>query len=111
MKTRCLRYLQIHEEEEVKMPKEAEINWDWLETKDGLMFLKKLNKRVKYLDKYAYRITCLDIGCPFDFKCSKNCEKAFIDSKGCPYPCYTFKASFSLAIILSDYYDMINEKI
>lgn len=101
----------INEEEGegIEMPKEAEINWDWLETKNGLMFLKKLNKRVKYLDKVSCAITCVQICCPFNYKCDTNCGRAFIGKGLCP--CSWYKAPVELAIILSDYYDMINEKI
>jgi len=92
--------------------REAEINWDWLETKAGLKFLKRLNHRIKEIPD-GYKILCSSIDCPFNFRCENNCDKAFSlfpYSGACP--CFNYKSPVDLAIILSDYYDMIkNEKI
>ena len=93
------------------MRKEAEINWEWLETERGKIWLKKLNSAVKELEENKLLEERIFNDCPFSHECEKACEKAFLNGgKNC-CPCYTFKASFELAIILSDYWDMINEEI
>ena len=84
----------------------ARINWEWLETKEGMIFLKKLNKRIAYSEKHGnYR--CSMIGCPFHYECTENCDKAFRTKLKSNCPCYNYKSPIDLAIILSDYYDMI----
>ncbi|MDY6957846.1 MAG: hypothetical protein SVK08_01680 [Halobacteriota archaeon] len=86
---------------------EAEINWEWLETKQGKVFLRQLNKKIKKRNPCK----CADISCPFgksNPRCHIKCFKAFPNEKGCP--CFTFESAYELAIILSDYYDMIQDE-
>ena len=89
------------------MRTEAKINWQWLKTRQGMVFLKQLNKRMKSKNiPFAD-----DIGCPFPFAdCENKCNPAFYMEWEWNCPCFTFKAPFELAVILSDYYDMVKDE-
>jgi len=89
---------------------EAKINWRWLETKEGMDFLERLNGEIKEISLFTKTITCSDIDCPFNCKCETNCTKAFITELENPCPCYEYESPIDLAIILSDYYDMVKDE-
>jgi hypothetical protein len=111
MKTLANIYNIKEKENKMSEPVEAEINWDWFETTKGKRWLKQLNLRIKNREHECSLIVCNDIGCPFTYDCGEGCYKAFVNlTVQCP--CAKLKSPFDLAIILSDYYDMIkNEKI